>query len=171
MSYVPNTRVRTSHALTIKANGVVVGLINGWTQAQSRTITPIYEVSEDDSGNPVENAPGNVTGLTIAVGRFDSYKRRMEEAFGTPDLIMLTRQSQPFEVMEVWASPHAQEDERYIYQKCWFSNLGRTLRSDDNRIVNVSATLVYTKKLKVGGIMGDVLGRLSGTRVGDIAIF
>jgi len=157
MSYVPSTRVRTSHALTIKVSGITVGLINGWNPTQSRTVTPIYEVGEDDSGNPVENAPGNVTGLTIAVGRFDSYKRRMEEAFGTPDLVMLTRQSQPFDVMEIWASPHFQVDERFIYQKCWFSNLGRTLRSDDNRIVNVNATLVYTKKLKVSGIIGDIL--------------
>ena len=47
-------------------------------------------------------------------------------------------------------------DERYVYQKCWFSNLGRTIRSDDNRIVNVNATLMYTKKLKVTGISGEL---------------
>jgi len=157
MSYVPGTQVRTSHALTIKVSGVTVGLINGWNPTQARTVTPVYEVGEDDSGNPVESVPGNVTGLTIAVGRFDTYKKRMEEAFGTPDLVMLTRQNQPFDVMEIWASRNFQVDERFIYQKCWFSNLGRTLRSDDNRVVNVNATLVYTKKLKVSGVIGDVL--------------
>lgn len=184
MTRIPITRVRTTHALTIKANGVTVGLINGWNPAQGRGAVHVFEVGTDNSGNPVEIVPGNITGLTVNITRFDSYKRRMEEAFGTPDLVMLTRQNQPFDVIESWSVPGEDgvsfiagpgvttttsagplpvvqsspftDTERFIYQGCWFTSLGRTLRSDDNRIVNVSATIMYTKKLKITGIGGSI---------------
>lgn len=173
MVRIPITTVRTSHALTIKANGITVGLINGWNPTQGRTVTPIFEVDVDDSGNPIENMPGNISGLQIAISRFDTYKIRMEQAFNTPDLTMLTRQNQPFDVVEVWKLPEDNilsygipsiqqqspfvNEERFLYNGCWFSNLGRTLRSDDNRIVNVNATLIYTKKVKLTGIASSAL--------------
>jgi hypothetical protein len=164
--------------------GKTVGFINGWNPTQSRTVTPIYEVNVDGSGNPVEYMPGNITGLNISISRYDIYKTRMEEVFGTPDLVMLTRQSEPFDVHEVWAvsdpekakyereaieegarigerglatfiNPFTKE-ERFIYSGCWFTSLGRTIRSDDNRIINVNATLVYTKKMKSTGLVGGV---------------
>lgn len=173
MPRVPITSIRTSHALTIKANGVTIGLINGWNPTQSRTVTPIYEVGADDSGNPVENMPGNITGLSISISRFDTYLLRMEQAFGTSDLVMLTRQNQPFEIFEDWVGPNttinninlADFRERFVYTGCWFTSLGRTLRSDDNRIVNVNATLMYVKKLKVTGIIAqtaDLVGQILG---------
>jgi hypothetical protein len=174
---LPLTKVRTSHALSIRANGQTIGLINSWNPIQSRTLTPIYEVGVDDSGNPEEYMPGNATGLTININRYDIYTKRMEEVFGTPDLIMLTRQTEPFDLFEVWDIPSAigvipivssvpeiasvtpvisTTKERYIYRGCWFTSLGRTLSSDDSRIVNVNATVVYTKKLKGQGILGEL---------------
>ena len=185
---IPVTQVRTSHALSIKANGQIVGLINNWNPAQGRTLTPIYEVAADDSGNPKEYMPGNANGLTINVSRYDLYLLRMEQAFGTADLTMLTRQSQPFDLFEVWAIPNlgvlvnqqiAQarfgnralvlspftDKEHYIYQNCWFTSLGRTLTADGNRIVNVNATLVYTKKLKAQGALGELAKNISDFRI------
>lgn len=182
MPRVPVTRVRTTHALTIKANGVAVGLINGWNPTQGRAAAHVFEVGTDNSGNPVEIVPGNINGLTVSINRFDTYRRRMETAFGTPDLVMLTRQNEPFDVIESWALPGDvqfavgaglttrtsegglpievsspfTDTERFIYQGCWFTSLGRTLRSDDNRIVNVNATIMYTKKMKVTGLAGSV---------------
>lgn len=201
MSRVPITRVRTSHALTIKVNGQSIGLINGWNPTQGRTATPVFEVGTDGSGNPVETVPGNANGLTVTITRFDAYVRRMEEAFGTRDLVMLTRQNQPFDVMEVWKIPNISDgynrlvnnggftpaasaqsvensifgdlnvavkfandapspftgEERFIYRGCWFTSLGRTLRADDNRIVNVNAVIAYTLKQKVTGSFGRAL--------------
>ena len=155
--HIPSTQTRTSHALSIKVLGQTIGFINGWNPTQSRTVTPIFEVGVDNSGNPVECMPGNVTGLNIAVNRFDIYKTRMEQVFGTPDLVMLTRQSEPFDVHEIWKSPGTSGvDERFIYVGCWFTSLGRTIRSDDNRIVNVTASLIYTKKIKSTGIVGGI---------------
>lgn len=123
--------------------------------------------------------PGNITNLQVNISRYDTYVNRMERAFGTPDLVMLTRQNQPFDVIERWVIPDPElvsqnrgliaagarnsnipspftNEERFLYRGCWFTSLGRTLRSDDNRIVNVSATLVYTRKLKITGLSGAV---------------
>ena len=152
----PTTAVRTSHAITIKVNGTTVGMINGWNPTQGRTVTPIFEVGVDTSGIPVECMPGNVTGLTISISRYDVYTLQMERAFGTADLTMLSRQSEPFSVIESWTAPDGSQ-ERYIYDGCWFTSLGRGLRSDGDRLVNVNATLMYTKKMKVIGITAGLV--------------
>lgn len=142
----PQTLVRTSHSLTIIAGGTGIGLINGWNPTISRTITPIYELNTRTSGDPFEKLPGNVTGQTIAVQRYDLYTSRMEVAFGTPDIMMLSLQDTAFEVRERWQFPDG-TIEGIIYQGCWFSNIGKNYRSDGDRIVNVNATLEYTKRI------------------------
>jgi hypothetical protein len=153
---VPETLVRTTHSLTIRANGIAIGLINGWNPTISRTVTPIYQIgtiiNRTASGDPVEKVPGNVTGQTIAVQRYDLYTARMEIAFGTPDIMMLTRQDRAFTVRESWRFPDDQGGgtEVVIYEGCWFSNIGKNYRSDGDRIVNVNATLEYTKR-RLGG--------------------
>ena len=169
MPNVPVTNVRTSHALSIRANGVTVGLINSWNPTQSRGAVHVFEVDSSNSGNPVEIVPGNISGLTISISRYDVYLKRMEEAFETPDLVMLTRQNQPFDILEVWVLPDNNlqasqggpsiftQQERFVYRNCWFTSLGRTLRSDDNRIVNANATIMYTQKLKVTGLTAPIL--------------
>lgn len=144
----PETLVRTSHSLTIKANGVTIGLLQGWSPQQSRQITPIYEINQESSGLPLENVPGNVQNLTISVQRYDLWTKRMEEAFGTRDLTMLSNQNSGFSVQEFWTYPSGQQ-EVWEYTGCWFESLGRSFSSTDNRIINVNATLRYVHRYKV----------------------
>lgn len=153
--YIPNTTVRTSHSLTIRANNQDIGLINSWNPTQQRTITAAYQigtfVGNVASGEPVEKVPGNVTGMTVAIQRYDIYVKKMEDAFGTADLIMLSNQLSPFSVVERWSYPDsagalAGSSEMIEYIGCWFSSLGRNFRSDGDRIVNVNGTLEYTRK-------------------------
>ena len=149
---VPETLVRTSHSLTIVANGVSIGLINGWSPTSSRGISPIYQIgtfiNRNPSGDPLEKVPGNVTGLTMAVQRYDLYTQKMETAFGTPDLTMLSKQDRPFDIRERWQFPVDRGGgvEILLYSGCWFSNIGKNYRSDGDRIVNVNATIEYTRK-------------------------
>lgn len=144
----PQTLVRSSHSLTIRVNGESIGLINGWNPTISRTITPVYELRTRTSGDPLEKVPGNVTGQTIAIQRYDLYVSRMETVFGTRDLMMLSLQDAPFSVLERWVFPDSPAvgggTEIIEYQGCWFSNIGRNYRSDGDRIVNVNGTLEYT---------------------------
>lgn len=144
----PNTVVRTSHAMTIRANGITVGVIQSWNPGITRTVTPIYEINVASSGEPIENVPGNVGGLTIGVNRFDTYPRRMEQAFGTPDVEMLGDHQNPFEVRESWRFPNNAVEARN-YTGCWFTNVGRSYAATDARVVNVQATIAYVRRLKM----------------------
>jgi hypothetical protein len=159
----PNTAVRTSHAVTIRINGIVIGMINQWAPTHGRTITPIFELNAATSGTPTEKTPGNITGQTIGVQRYDLYTSRLEQAIDktlsgigagtTPnpaDLNMLSDQTSPFQVLEKWQYPNG-STETVQYDGCWFSNLGRTLRSDGDRLVNVNATLEWTKRTFIQG--------------------
>jgi hypothetical protein len=143
----PNTSVRTSHAITIRANGETVGVIQSWNPGMNRGITAVYELNVDTSGEPTEKVPGNLGGLTISVSRYDLYNKRMERAFGISDSGMLSDQKNPFQVLEYWRLPDNSQ-EVWIYQGCWFSNLGRTYSATDARLVLVNGTIEYTKRLK-----------------------
>lgn len=144
----PNTLVRTSHALTIRANGITVGVIQGWNPGMTRGITPIYEINQATSGQPIENAPGNVGGLTLSVSRYDLYTVRMEAAFGTPDVEMLGDQANPFSVVESWNFPDSTTESR-VYTGCWFSSLGRSYSATDARLVMVQAQISYVSRLRL----------------------
>lgn len=157
----PNTRTQTSHALVIYANGVPIGAINQWNPDQTLGVTPVFEFGSftgpfgTDFGSPYETIPGNLSNMQIRVQRYDLYTAQMERAFGTADLHMLTREvgdpqvTGALTLREKWAAPNQQDRYALIYEGCWFTNIGRTLQSTDNRIVNVSATIVYTYKSSV----------------------
>lgn len=147
----PVTTIRTSHGITIQAeNGVIIGFITNFTPAQGKAVTPAYELNADTSGLPIENIPGNVSGLSLDVSRYDIYPRRMEEAFGTPDFEMLSDQNRPFIVREITRIPGGDGEsfttEVRQYTGCWFTSIGRGFRADDTRIIMVSARLVYLRK-------------------------
>ena len=144
----PNTLVRTTHAVTIRANNITVGVINTWNLTMTRQVTHIYELNQATSGVPIEAVPGNVGGLTIAVNRYDLYTRRMEQAFGTPNFEMISDQSNPFEVRETWRFPNNAVEAR-AYIGCWFNSIGRQYQAAGDRIVNVSASLTFVRKVRL----------------------
>lgn len=148
---IPNTLVRTSHAVSIQVNSVTIGQIQTWAPNQSRTITPTYELDSKTSGKVFENVPGNESGLTIQVARYDLFKSKMEQVWGSIGtagfLQMIGDQINSFEVKEKWAVPSGQviTYEFLQYTGCWFSQLGRNLSAQGDRIVMVNATLNYVK--------------------------
>lgn len=148
MSPVPNTRTRSNHSLSIRAKGVTVGLVQTWSYDLTRKITPVYELNPITSGEPVDNVPGNIEGLNITVSRVDLYNKKMEEAFGTSDLSMLSKQNDPFEIMEQWTNPDG-TSERYSYEGCWFSKISRRNEVGGDRRVVAEGTLVYLRRVKI----------------------
>lgn len=144
----PTTAVRTSHAMTIRASGLTIGVVQSWQPNMGRAISPVYELNVATSGEPIENVPGNVQNLTINIQRYDLYVRRMEQAFGTPNFEMLGDQNNPFEVRESWRFPNNAVEAR-AYTGCWFSSIGRTYSATDTRVVNVSATLAYVRRMRL----------------------
>lgn len=144
----PNTAVRTSHAMTIRANGVTIGVIQSWNVGMTRAVTHVYEINADTSGEPIEAVPGNVGGLTIGVNRYDLYTNRMEQAFGTPNFEMLSDQNNPFDIIERWRFPTGAIEARK-YEQCWFNSLGRNYSATDNRLVQVNGSITYVRKVRI----------------------
>lgn len=140
----------------------MVGAINEWNPEQSLAVTAVYEFGQvtgpygHEFGAPYEKVPGNIGGQTIAVRRYDIFSAQMEQAFGTTDLTMLS--SDPgtanggtgqLDVRERWTTPGNANNYDDVYLGCWFSRIGRTLSTTNDRIVNVNATLEYTRRIRV----------------------
>jgi hypothetical protein len=146
---VPTTNIRTSHAVTIQVGTVTIGQIQTWAPNQSRTVTAAYELDSKTSGKVTENVPGNESGLTIQVARYDLFRLKMEEVWGNianspRGFEMIGDQLNPFQVWEKWVNPDNTQ-EKWLYSGCWFSQLGRNLSAQGDRIVMVNATLNYVQ--------------------------
>jgi hypothetical protein len=150
--------------VTIHANGSIIGAINEWNPEQTLAVNGVYEFGSvtgpygTEFGAPYEKVPGNIGGMTVRVRRYDVYASQMETAFGTLDLTMLSGDpgvpnggTGHLDVRERWTLPASASSSAYdnVYQGCWFSNIGRTLSTTGDRIVNVNATLEYTRRLRV----------------------
>lgn len=137
------------HAISIRVDGTTIGQIQDWTPQQNRTVTPVYELNSATSGEPIENAPGNLGGLTIGVTRFDLYSKKMEEVWGSGFSIqMLSDQANPLQIQEKWTNPSG-SPETWVYTGCWFTSLGRNHSAQGDRITKVNASLMYVKKYRV----------------------
>lgn len=147
----PTTVTRTSHALTIHGAGRrrgIIGAVHALSVSQTRQVDEEFEVDVFGHGRPIELVPQNLTARTMQINRYDLYHQVMEEVFGD-ELIDLTDQSSPFSLRTAWGAPLLQKRRIYEYTGCYFTNLGRQASADDNRIVNVDATLVWTRRRKV----------------------
>lgn len=105
VSAIPITRTRLSHALTIRANGRIIGAIHQWSPSQSREVDTEFEVGPNEVGMPRDLVPQTVSTRTIRISRYDLYTTAMEEAFGSTEIINLVDQFRPFTLREVWAAP------------------------------------------------------------------
>ncbi|RLI87333.1 MAG: hypothetical protein DRP01_02170 [Archaeoglobales archaeon] len=192
---VPVTKLRTSHAITIRAGGKIVGHIQSWAPSQGKDVQPKFEINAITKGAPVEYVPGNLTTQTIQVNRLDLYTAKMEEVWGTSKpLWMLTDQHNPIDIEEKWVKLGKKGKplfpwmdtfntdnmldavgqagkfgkalgigatnelegidigkgvdisvEKLWYSGCWFVSLGRNVQAQGDRMVQVNATLAYTK--------------------------
>jgi len=155
---IPSTLTRTDHAMVIKADGHIIGHIQDWTPAQSRTVTPVYELDSNTAGEVVENVPGNIGGLTISINRFDLFSHKMEDVWGKKHnyMVMLTDQKFPIEVHEIWRTVKdvsigtTEITEGWLYDGVWFTSLGRTHSANGDRITKVNAAFAYRRKSPLG---------------------
>lgn len=152
---VPQTRTRTSHALLIRVAGArVIGAVNGFTHTQTRQVDEVFDVDQGATGYaPVELIPQNTTTRTLRIQRYDLFATPVEAAFGPGfEYTNLADQARPFVLRTIWRSPVASilgGRSVYEYTGCYFTSFGRTVRSDDTRIVNADAEIVYALRRKV----------------------
>lgn len=153
---VPSTSTITSFGLVILAQGDIVGAITSWSVDQQRGAKAVFELGSPlttnrfdvaaDPGEPFEIVPGNITGTTISIRRYDIYTKRFESAFKTRDLYMLTRQNQPVTFREAWSTPGGTLDFGYTLYGAWFTRLGREMSAEGDRIVMVNGSAMYTRR-------------------------
>lgn len=152
---VPRTRTRTSHGLTIRVGGGrVIGAVNALTHSQTRQIDDEWEIDVNGVGQaPADMVGQNVTTRSLTISRYDLFVRNMEETFNkTGEIVSLSDQFRPFSLRTTWQSPVGivlGGRRIYEYIGCWFSDIGRTVRTDDNRIVSVDATITYRVRRRV----------------------
>ena len=146
----PQTITATSHGIQIVAKGVVVGEIIKWTPAtQTRGGTWVYELNYETSGVPVDFVPGNTTGYTINLTRYDLWSSKYEEVFGDASIEQaLGQQYAPFDVRQYLKRPDGTK-ELWVYRSCWMTSVGRDYGVDGDRIIKVQAVLSYVKKERI----------------------
>ena len=143
---IPNTRTASQHIISIRFNGVTIGLIQRWAPRQTRRMTPIYEINTLTSGRRVDIVPGNIEQLQIAVDRYDLFTTRLHEAFGfAANAINLADHTNAFDVQELWQLPSGLIIGT-IYSGCWFSDIGREHTATGDRVIMARATIEVTDK-------------------------
>lgn len=146
----PVTTTVTSHGLQVVARGKIIGEIQDWTPAAMvRAMKWVYELNMLTSGTPVDVIPGNISGYTVVIKRYDILHAKYEEVFG--DLsweVALGNQQEPFDVKQYLTYSDGSK-ELIVYRGCWMSSVGRKYSAEGDRIVVVDATLTYLKAERV----------------------
>lgn len=151
----PKTSTITNHGLVISVKGQVVGAVTRFGNSQSRSLKPVFEFGSQtvgggddipaDPGEPYEIVPGNIGGTELTIDRYDIYTKRFENAFGTNNLIMLTRQDAAIRFIEFWSTPDGALDFTRVYFGAYFSRLGREHNAEGDRITMARASAMYTR--------------------------
>lgn len=152
---VPTTQIVSNHGLLIFAGTKFIGVVAAWSHTHNQTVTPAYVFGDQvvgindvkpARGEPVENMPGNATGMSINIERYDIYTERFEDAFGTKRLDMLTMQNSPLTFKEVIKGPGQRFDLIGQFYGVHFTSLGYQHRADDTRQVRVQASAAFTRR-------------------------
>jgi hypothetical protein len=145
MTQIPNTNTAVSYAYTIKANGVPIGTLQGFTPSQNRTLERVREIMNEIT-DIVEIIPGRGE-ISLTIDRFETYSQSLFTALGyttfPEDLSSITF---PIQIIEVLTGPvSAGSPRRQItYQDCWIQSLGKSIK-EGTLTVNSNATLWVTK--------------------------
>jgi len=146
----PNTRARLSHAFTLRNDrGRIIAAVNAVNVRQSRSVDFEFEVDVNGVGDPADIVPQQMTAQQMTVKRWDLYRDIMEETFGTDELTLLTDQKRGLRLREVWKGPtglFVRTQRFYLYEACWFTDLGREIRADGDRTINADATITWLRR-------------------------
>lgn len=158
---IPNTRTKTSFALTIHAivgnRRGVIGGINRIAVRQSRTVEEEYEVESFARGLPRELIPQILSNRIVTLKRYELYKATIKQVFAAEyvpggELLTLLDQTSPFTIRLSWSDPEPTDlgaiarnvPQRHVYEymNCYFTDMGEEVSTTDV-IVQADATMVW----------------------------
>ena len=146
-------RVMTQHGYAIVVNNKLIGRVKNVTeQAFTRTITPLYELSHQTFGHPVELVPSKIDNQQLMLERAEVWDKELEVAFGFGATFQtLLDQRSPFTIQ---AYLYKGSDIYSIteYRGCWFQekNIQQYSAEGDATIIT-AATVPYTRRTIIGG--------------------
>lgn len=148
---VPGTRVRLSHALTLRVGSRIFGAAHTFAPSMHRTVDREPEIDANAHGLYAALVPQMMEG-SIRLSRYDLYLTLMEEAVGSRELITLCDQSRGITLRETWRGPAGLFRggvRAYEYYDCYFEDLGRQMDAKGDRVVSVDATLGFRDRRRV----------------------
>lgn len=147
----PITTHKSTHGIQIKVNGVTIGSIQDFTHGPiQRAMTTIYELNPLSSGHPIDVVPGNLSGFTLKVSRYDIYTEPFEKVFGgsTDIYEALGMQNRGIEIYRYWFHPNDYK-EILVYRNCWLQQVGRTISLGRERTVLADGSFAYVRHDKI----------------------
>jgi hypothetical protein len=128
MTRIPNTTTVASYAYTVKANGDVIGTLQGFNPTANRTLERIREIM-NTLEDIVEIIPGR-TEFSITLDRLETYNKSMMEALGFSTFEDISKVTDPIQIVEEVRGPVSSGPSTRIitYERCWIQSWGKTIR-------------------------------------------
>jgi len=155
--------VKSFHAITLVANGAVLGRIQDWNNsgAYTRGGNPVRELSNKTFGRFVDYVPGVAEGYTIAATIAEVWNKELEfQTGGQRRYIDLVSQVTPFEAQEFWfRGPSAYEV--WTYRGCWLTdaNYNQFTTEGDVRVMR-NFQFAYVSRQQTAGTATPVLNNV-----------
>lgn len=148
---VPDTRVRLTHALTLKIGTRVIGAVHKLAPTMRRAVDREPEVDVNGVGLYAAIIPQMMDG-DVRLSRYDLYLSLLEDVVGTREIVVLTDQSVGLILRETWRGPAGVGGggvRMYDYLDCYFTDLGRSLDASGDRVSGVDATLAFRTRRRI----------------------
>jgi hypothetical protein len=128
MTRIPNTTVAVSYAYTVKANGKVIGTVQGFNPTANRNLERVREILNEAS-DLVEIVPGR-TEFSITLDRLETYNQSMMEALGFASFEDISQVTDPIQIVEEIRGPASlgNPSRTIVYERCWIQTWGKTIR-------------------------------------------
>ena len=128
MTRIPNTTTVASYAYTVKANGTVIGTVQGFNPSANRTLERVREIL-NEVDDIVEIVPGR-TDFTITLDRLETYTAGMMEELGFATFEDISQVTDPIQIVEEVRGPASlgNPSRIIVYERCWITTWGKTIR-------------------------------------------
>jgi len=128
MTRIPNTSVAASYAYTVKANGKVIGTVQGFNPTANRNLERVREIL-NEVNDIVEIVPGR-SEFSITLDRLETYNLSMMEALGFASFEDISQVTDPITIVEEirGSTSTGSKTRTIIYENCWIQTWGKTVR-------------------------------------------
>ena len=137
MTLIPNVSTVVSYSYSVKCNGQIIGVLQGFNPSSDRRLERVREIM-NEARDTVEIVPGR-TDFTISITRLETYAADMLQALGFPKTATLDMLQTPIDIIEEIQGPTAAQRRVISYNKCWIQSINKTIQEGN---ITVSQSVV-----------------------------